>query len=76
MNFLSAQASLIPITDLRYFQADIYTEDRGNGPGDGWKDASVVVDWKVAPFLEKRMNVCMPFEVPNDRRDQVKIEVE
>jgi hypothetical protein len=74
--FLIAQASPISITDIRYFQADVYTEDRGNGPDGGWKDASVAVNWKVGLLLDKRMNVCMPFEIPNDRRDQVKIEVE
>jgi hypothetical protein len=74
--FLTAQASPIPVTDIRYFQADIYTEDRGGGPDGGWKDASVVVNWKVGPLLDKRQNICLPFEVPNDRRDRVKIEVE
>ncbi len=74
--FLTAQASPIPLTDIRYFQADISTEDRGDGPGDGWKDASMVVNWKVRPLMDKRQNICLPFEVKNDRRDQVKIEVE
>lgn len=74
--FLKAQASPIPVTDIQYFQADIYTEDRGQGPGNGWKDASLVVNWKVGPLMDKRLNICLPFEVPNDRRDQVKIEVE
>ena len=74
--FLSAQSSPIPVTDIRYFQADIYTEDRGHGPGNGWNGASVVVNWKVGPLQDKRQNICLPFEVPNDRRDQVKIEVE
>ena len=76
ITFLTAQASPIPVTDIRYFQADIYTEDRGQGPGDGWKGASVVVNWKVGPLMDKRRNLCLPFEVPNDRRDRVKIEVE
>ena len=74
--FLTAQDSPIPVTDIQYFQADIYTEDRGHGPGDGWKDASIVVNWKVGPLLDKRLSICLPFEVPNDRRDRVKIEVE
>jgi hypothetical protein len=76
ITFLSVQASPIPVTDIQYFQADIYTEDRGHGPGDGWKDASVVVNWKVGPLMDKRQNICLPFEVPNDRRDQVKIEAD
>ena len=76
ITFLNAQASPISATDIRYFQADIYAEDRGHGPGDGWKDASVVVNWKVGPLLDKRQSLCLPFEVPNDRRDQVKIEME
>ena len=76
ITFLNAQSSPIPVADIQFFQANIYCEDRGHGPGDGWKDASVVVNWKVGPLLDKRMNVCLPFDVPNDRRDQVKIEVE
>lgn len=74
--FLSAQASPIPLTDIRYFQADIYNEDRGGGPNGGWKDVSVVVNWKVGPLMDKRLSLCLPFELPNDRRDQVKIGVE
>ena len=74
--FLRAQASPIPLTDIRYFQADVYAEDRGHGPGDGWKDASVVVNWKVGPLLDRRQNICLPFEIPNDRRNQVKIDAE
>src|SRR5579872_7443792 len=70
--FLTAQASPTPVQDIQYFQADIYTEDRGPGPGDGWKDASVVVNWKVGPLLDKQQRICLPFEVPDDRRDQVK----
>jgi hypothetical protein len=76
LTFLNAQAAPIPAAEIRYFQADIYTDDRGHGPDDGWKDASVVVNWKVAPRLDKRQNLCLPFEVPNDRRDQVQIELE
>ncbi|MCW3051789.1 MAG: hypothetical protein JWN14_959 [Chthonomonadales bacterium] len=76
VSFLSAQASPIPVADIRYFQADIYNEDRGGGPNGGWKDASVVVNWKVGPLMDKRQNICLPFELRNDRRDQVKIVVE
>ena len=76
VTFLNSQAAPIPVSDIRFFQADIYTEDRGSGPDEGWKDASVVVNWRVGPLLDKRMNVCMPFEVPNDRRGLVSIEVQ
>ncbi len=74
--FLNAQAAPIPVSDIQYFQADIYSEDRGGGPEGGWKNASVVVNWRVGPLLDKRMSVCMPFEIPDDRRAQVKIEVQ
>lgn len=73
--FLNAQAAPIPIPDVQFFQADIYTEDRGNGPADGWKDASLVVNWKVGPLQDRRQTIRLPFELPNDRRESVKIEV-
>jgi len=75
ITFLNAQSTPTNVSDIKLFQADIYTEDRGHGPGDGWKDASIVVNWKFGPLLDKRMNICLPFELPNDRRDKVKIEI-
>lgn len=74
--FLNAQAAPISVSDIRFFQVDICTEDRGSGPIEGWKDANIVVNWRLGPLLDKRMNVCMPFEVPNDRRAQVSIQVQ
>ncbi len=76
ISFFKAQAAPIPVTDIQYFQADISTEDRGQGPGNGWQNASVAVNWKVGPLMDRRLNICLPFEVPNDHRGQVKIEVE